>query len=473
MRVAHLLAWHWDEIQSHCRKAKCSAELFAPEISEVVGNVGVLESNRRKFAIFDKYHRVVSIDIARFSGSLYTHAIDWALHGKQYCKNRKILRSKKSKTPDKELGELLDQAIRHGQDRQSIGIPDGPCTSLIVLKIVDAAIDAQFRLRGHRRNREYNEMCAAHHIGDWCIGVEQSETVGQIIADFAAACHVYELEPDVEKIKVVGPDELSEPAWWLEFGRGSNKQAKSIQRFFAKAFELANTHSRDALAHAVKATAKWKIHSTSDWDLLEGFLLTAARMETGIFSDVAKIFAAHPNSVNCDRIRDLIRDTIVDHAPLGHHYEVSWALSLAKELSITIPEEAVKLVCKMDSAVCAVLLLDLRDEGHVDGQITTTTWGSCLNVEGLQTGMWMLAYEAAKKGWFSDEGVGEEQESLSDNNEKDAGGREFFAAGKNFDEWHVSSVKDDDKFGILCDLGVSFYNRKGKIAPDSDISGYN
>ena len=461
MRVTNLIAQRWDEIQNHCRMAEYSAEL--PRIDEAVSGTELSEFSRQRSAIFGKHGRAVSISISRFSDSLYTHAIAWALHGKQQCKEW-ISSSKGRAELNEKLGGLLDQAIQAGQSGETVGIPDGPYTSQIILKIVNAAIDVKFERRSRLR---------AHHVSDWCIGIGQSETAGQVIADIAAACHVYGLDPTVEKIKVVGPDDFSEPAWLLEFGRDCNERAKSIQRFFAKAFQLANTHSRDALAHAVRETAKWKIQSKNDWDLLEGFLLTAARVETGIFSDVAKIFAARRKFVNRDRIRDLIRDTIADHAPLGHHYEVSWALSLAKEFSIKIPEEAVKFVCNMDSAVCASLLLDLRDEGCVDGQITTTTWRSCLNVKGLKTGMWMLTYEAANKGWFLAEEAGGEQGSISDGEEKDAGGRELVAAGKEFQKWNVSSVKDDGEFRILYDLGISFYNRKAKIAPDTDVSGHN
>ena len=63
-----------------------------------------------------KYGRVLHTDITDCYGSIYTHSIDWAMHGKEEAKRSK----------DKHrIGARIDKAIRDMRHRQSNGIPQG------------------------------------------------------------------------------------------------------------------------------------------------------------------------------------------------------------------------------------------------------------------------------------------------------------------------------------------------------------
>ena len=72
-------------------------------------------------------------DFARFYGSIYTHSIAWALHGQD-----------EARADEKTMlltGNQIDRLVRNTQDRQSMGIPVGPDSSLVMAEIIGAAID--------------------------------------------------------------------------------------------------------------------------------------------------------------------------------------------------------------------------------------------------------------------------------------------------------------------------------------------
>lgn len=57
---------------------------------------------------------IVRTDINQFYGSIYTHSIPWALHGKATAKA--------NRSPAL-LGNALDECVRNAQDGQTIGVP--------------------------------------------------------------------------------------------------------------------------------------------------------------------------------------------------------------------------------------------------------------------------------------------------------------------------------------------------------------
>jgi len=75
---------------------------------------------------------LVTADVSRFYHSLYTHSIPWALHTKTVAKTNRTQAL---------LGNQIDKLVREGQDRQTVGIPVGPDTSLILAEIVLAQVD--------------------------------------------------------------------------------------------------------------------------------------------------------------------------------------------------------------------------------------------------------------------------------------------------------------------------------------------
>jgi hypothetical protein len=80
---------------------------------------------------------LLATDLSQFYPSIYTHSIPWALHTKSVAK---------AKPNDYSLlGNVLDLAMRNGQDKQTIGIPIGPDTSLVIAEAILSSVDVQLK----------------------------------------------------------------------------------------------------------------------------------------------------------------------------------------------------------------------------------------------------------------------------------------------------------------------------------------
>jgi len=85
-------------------------------------------------------------DFTRYYSSIYTHSLAWALHGKQPAQDDKN---------NKLAGNQLDTFLRATQARQSIGLPVGPDSSLILAEIIGTSIDETIQKAGVTQGLRY------------------------------------------------------------------------------------------------------------------------------------------------------------------------------------------------------------------------------------------------------------------------------------------------------------------------------
>ena len=143
--VAHIqLAKHisdnWPVLQEHLRKSKISASsptrlrrtprALLPK-HPYVGLPALRAGNR------SACRYLMCTDIAEFYGSIYTHSVPWSLHTKSVAKADRSSRL---------LGNVLDADLRRAQDQQTVGIPIGPDTSLVIAELLLAAVDELLRV---------------------------------------------------------------------------------------------------------------------------------------------------------------------------------------------------------------------------------------------------------------------------------------------------------------------------------------
>lgn len=73
---------------------------------------------------------MVHTDITNCYGSIYTHAVAWALHDKEFCKN------KQNKNDKCLLGNILDKSLRDMSFGQTNGLPQGSNLMDLIAEIV-------------------------------------------------------------------------------------------------------------------------------------------------------------------------------------------------------------------------------------------------------------------------------------------------------------------------------------------------
>ncbi len=345
------------------------------------------------------YDYVLIADVSRFYGTLYTHAVPWGLHGKTWCKA--VLNTPAYANC---LGAKIDQAVRKGNDNQTLGIPVGPDTSRIVSEIVISAIDSRLRI-----SLNLDENSAARHVDDWYIGFDSLGDADSAITTLSAACREFELEIHPEKTRCAHVPKEATPIWptamqELKFGSTQRSQRKRIDYFFAQAFHFSSMYPSDnVLGFAISRSKTMQVRS-EDWYTYETYLLKAVRANPTTLPSVVQILASYNASgyqLNKPRISKLVSDILRKCAARAQHAEVAWALFLSKALRIILPSDWLTAVTKLESPVCALLTLDLRSRGLVDGPLDTNLWEQSMNHEGLTSSNWLLAYEADLKGWLA------------------------------------------------------------------------
>ncbi len=397
--LCKLIAHNWPELSKHIRRSKCALAVLKISAQEDRAvsppDFGLVALRRSEIsARFD--HTLVS-DFSRFYGTLYTHAIAWALHGKIWCKN-----NLHSVTFKSSLGNRLDIAVRKGQDNQTIGIPVGPDTSRIISEVVAVAIDIKVQ-----EALNLNQSRALRHVDDWYIGFDGAGEAEDAISAVAVASREFEIELNTEKTKTLNLVTTVEAVWPNEIRRfyfppGKSPQQRALEHFFTIVFHHAAANPEEnVIDFALKRTRGVSI-SRENWRLYETFLLKAARSNGTVLPGCIQVlvnynFRGFP--LDKDRISKLINDLIREHAPLGNTAEVSWALFLAKGLKLKIDKSAANLVSSLENPVCALLALDLKKRKLI-GQLDTRLWRRSMNADGLKSGMWLLAYEADIKGWL-------------------------------------------------------------------------
>ena len=286
-----------------------------------------------------------------------------------------------------------------------------------------------------------NHAQGKRNVDDWYIGFNHAGNADDAIPALASACAEYALELNAEKTASISAGGSFEAVWPSDLKKNKIstdplKQKVSIEHFFAISFDYADKYkNQNVLDFAVKISRSIKI-SKKNWDLYETFILNAARASELVLPACAGVlinyFKLHyPLSMN--RIKKLIDDTIQEHAPLGHHGEVSWALFLAKELSIKLDKLSAKAISRLESSICALLALDMHNKGLIPIGLNLSRWLQEMNVDSLCTEMWLLSYEAEIKGWLP---VGT-----------------------------PSHVDNHPQFKLLKSRKISFYDEKASVMP--------
>lgn len=399
--VAKLIADNWEQISKHLTSCNFGVEdvIVKSDNNRAVSSPDFRLVSLRHSEISAIHNHALVADISRFYGTLYTHAIPWSLHTKVWAK--KHLNTAIYK---KSLGARLDEAVRKGQDNQTIGIPIGPDTSRIIAEIVAVAIDKRLQAE-----LTLSTSSIVRNVDDWYIGFDNAGLAEEAIAVLSSTARDYELEIHPEKTKVVNACTEAQPVWPSALRQNTisetfSDQTKSIDYYFAQAFHYAAEHKgQNVLRFAVNLLVSINILKVN-WHQFETYLLKAARSNSTTIPMVVHILVSYHKrgfSINTDRVAKLIKDIIAQCGPSAAHYEIAWILFLAKMLKIRLPAKWVHPVTVLESSVCALILLDLRQMNLIDGDIDVSLWTQTMTKEGLNSNMWLVAYEADVKGWLT------------------------------------------------------------------------
>jgi len=399
LKVAKLIADDWVSIRSHIRSSGLTE--FTPVI-DMRGDRAILpvnysEINRRRARLRARYTRILASDISRFYPSIYTHSITWALHGKEWTKknlnNKALIQAT--------LGDKLDRAVRQGQDNQTIGIPVGPETSRILAEIIAVGIDKELF-----RDRESAAAQGLRYVDDYSIGIPEGHSDDSAVANLVGALAKYGLEFQAEKtsVEITGYDER--PSWVRiiqKFPFDRSQPENSLRDYFDELISQYSALKRDEiLTYGVKRSRAFVLYYGSVVYYIDRLLHIGRLCADALPAVVQAILDRNQRHANLrlDELRKFVIDMIERHAPLRRSFEVVWALFLARGLGLSFKRSELAPVFDMESSIAALVAMDMDARGQIASGADQKLWKSYANADGLSSEMWLLAYEAAKKGWW-------------------------------------------------------------------------
>jgi hypothetical protein len=356
------------------------------------------QGGRPDFALDSRIGKrfILQTDINRFYGSIYTHSIAWALHTKSVAKANRGLNL---------LGNKIDYWVRMGQDQQTVGIPIGPDTSLVLAELImhrcdEALLNRLPRIKGYRFIDDYElsfrtrtEAEDAYHILEACLAE-------------------YELVLNAKKTEICELPLPLEKPWatelkLFEFRDSQAGQAAGLSNYFSKAFLLHAEYPGDTVLQFAVACLRSINVLPANWAMFQKLLLLCVIPEPASLPYVLEQIIVRKNAGAgpiLGELEEIVNDLIRDHSHLRHSSEVANAAWACLALGLHLGDDAVEAISQCDDPVVALLALHCEQEALVSKPLDKTLWTSHMTAEALYDEFWLLAYEANCKGWLPSAG---------------------------------------------------------------------
>ena len=389
---------NWSQIESHLSHSRLSLstlkihEKSKRSIATVFPYGSDLRSERILRSTGARY--LLKADISRFYHSIYTHSIPWALHTKQKAKvNRK----------DSLFGNKIDKDVRNSQDGQTVGIPIGPDTSRVISEIIGASVDTALW-------REFGDISGVRLVDDFYLYFKSLSDLERGYSALQNILQEFELALNPAKVeKIELPAETFDSRWVLEIRSfifrddKKRRQFNDLISYFDLAFQHSVTFPDEAVLKYSMAKVSQQAISSENWLLYQSLILKTIMAEPKVLPIALEIFLNYQaNGYTLDRgkIKNTLSTFLAYHSKLNHNFEVTWGLWFFKSFQFTLDAAIIDLVSKVNNAVVALIALDLEESSLTKKRFDKSLWLQHLNLNGLYSEHWLLAYEAIIKRWL-------------------------------------------------------------------------
>ena len=400
-QLTYCICQHWTELTRYATRSTISLTPptdSAPKRAIVDIDKGFSERAPHRAVVRSNARYILQSDISRFYHSIYTHSIPWAMHGKSLAK---------TDSSDSLLGNKLDRLVRNAQDRQTLGIPIGPDTSLLIAEIIlsniDVGLAAQNVTNGFRIMDDYEFAFGTRAEAELSLGVLQELLNNYELALNPNKTHILELPLPIED---VGIPELR--ALKLSVTEHRSTQLSEIIYHFDRAFTLCKEDPEGTFLKYVISKFKKITVCGENWSYFENMLLQSAITEPGTLPNVVTSLLKYLDlgyGLNTGSIGNCFNEIIRQHSPLGHGSEVSWAIWGLIALRIPLNEKSASAVVLMNDSIVAILTLDANSKGLIPSGLDSTHYKTFMTKDDLYGEQWLLAYEANVKGWLPSTGT--------------------------------------------------------------------
>lgn len=439
--LCETICHHWIEINHVYEKSKISTSI--PTVwqdGERAVRTSYEFNDFKQECLIESYDKKyeLKIDISWFYPTIYTHTIPWAVHGKELAKKDRS---------DRLFGNLLDRDVRNCKHGQTSGIPIGPDTSMIIAEIISCGIDQllQEKLGLIKGCRYYDDVYLYFSTREEA--EKGLKTIQYILTDFQLSINEEKTKidrfpstfDDIWVIQINSYEFREDDIWKTERDR-VREQRTDIERYFKLAFHLANEYPNEAvLSYAIKKFQSIAIIN-ENWNLFESLILKIAILNPLVLQFIVPLLLAYDSLVDKQKISNVVEEIIKTNAKLGHSFEISWALWLAKTFDIRINDSIAKDIFNSNDVIPILIALDLKSKNLIDASVESSHLIEDLTEDSLFEEKWLLTYESIIHEWLI--------------------------------PINSNPLETNEYFNILKDFGVKFYDDQIKAKP-LKIKGLN
>jgi hypothetical protein len=378
---------------------KKSALSIAPSILDWSGERALIRPlfDVREAQIADlnaRHEYLVEVDINAFYHSIYTHTIPWAIHGKSIAKKNRGYGL---------VGNLLDLLVRNAQDEQTIGIPVGPDTSRFIAEIVGTAVDRVIQKALKKRTWSARDRSGMRFVDDYLFGCSSFQEAESVMASVRKSINEFELELNSSKTKVQPSGPFYRPAWREHIRSLLPLQPytkEELARYFYNVhITSAHNESADVVKFSVQI-ARRAFLETDAWQVVDDFLLSAYRLNPTIVDVMVELFILRSlakGDVSIGRLGAFVSSRLPELIASQKIGEVCWLLFLCIALKVSVKAATLAELFSVEDGAAAILVSDAGRAGLITGKIDQSTWNRSLTADGLNSSMWLYAYESTLK----------------------------------------------------------------------------
>lgn len=344
------------------------------------------------------YRYVLHADFARFFPTIYTHAVEWAVRGKEATK--KNLRLPVQRRTD-HWGATLDKHVRNMQDGQTQGLPIGPDTSYITSELICSAVD------GRLSELIESKLVGSRLIDDYALFFSNRNDAEEAHSALVQAALEFQIALNDEKTYIEEIKGESKESWIyklqdLEVPQNISQQRRWLLRFTDLAMSLNAKHNNPSIIkYSMRIILRDVVHQ-QNINVAIACILRLAYMAPGSMPLLADFLIGYKNVgyVFNTKPLEIYLHTVLSRAlDLGHDKESIWCIWIHINLKIKISPD---LKNKLSLSNCSAVLLLSRYAKDINlcGSIKQSIFSRKLSDDDFRSPNWLLAYEGAMRGWF-------------------------------------------------------------------------
>jgi len=343
------------------------------------------------------YKFLYKLDLSNFYDSIYTHAIEWAIIGKDKAKE-----NVHKKTYKNNLGEMLDKLVRNTNYNETSGIPTGPFSSRIISELILKKIDNDIENLTKEVGFKF-----IHYVDDYEFYFRNEADFKKIIPKIRKVFDFYRLKINESKSKFYyypfhnAKDLKEEFSFYIQnFKKSQNKH--EVRLLFFKADELVQRGEKGAYKYLYKQLDKTDL--TFVWKEIEPFLIGHLLIKPSLAQYIINIIVDHDELVSNELLIELRENLFIS---IENHMdnEAQWLFWTLRKLKYNFSAKDIAKLLKLTED--DILIIMILDTAHYEKKIETKSVSKAIDElltrisnDNLRSERWLLIYEWVFNKWY-------------------------------------------------------------------------